>query len=138
MNLTTQVSATRTVAEIQAMPAKAHAAYTVVQYDGAGQPTTLIFELAHNTYTLPCRTEAILRALQNSPQVPRSLRSQEQATRTGRRTLKEWPAVSLSLIEMRLADAEELFMPFLVSHDQAHTTAYTVYKQQRALLETKP
>lgn len=138
MNFTTQISATRTVGEIQAMLAKAHAAYTVVKYDAVGQPITLIFEFAHNTYLLPCRSEAILKLLQSNPHVPRSLRSQEQATRVGWRILKDWLAVTLALLEMRLADPEELFMPFMVTNDQSQATAYTVYKEQRALMEKKP
>ena len=130
LNYTTQIKALKTVGEIQTMLAEAGAQAVLTEYDG-GDVSALSFRLEHNgqliSFRLPVRTEEIYVVLQNDPDIPRKLKTLEQATRVAWRIIKVWTAAQLALIEAEQADMVQAFLPYV--QDSKGQTLYERLEQ---------
>lgn len=136
LNYTTTIAAAKTVAEIQAILAKAGAEQVIVRYGKDTQPSALVFELKGEMYMLPCRAEAVHKSL-NRRGIEARYRTPEQALRVAWRILKDWVAAQAAIIETQMVNADEVFLPYMILRD--NQTVYDNFREQRAerLLEQK-
>lgn len=138
LNYTTTIAASKTVAEIQAILAKAGAEQVIIRYGKNAEPSALVFELKGEMYMLPCRSEAIYEKLRRDRSVPARLTTPEQALRVAWRILKDWTEAQAAIISTGMVDAQEAMLPYMILHE--NKTVYDNYREQRAerLLEQKP
>lgn len=142
VNYSTQISAAKTVGEMQAMLAEAGAQRIAVEYEN-GSPSALSFQLetVHGIriFTLPVNIDAMHQLLiqkERRGQLKTGLKSvrssREQAERVAWRIMKDWLAAQLALIDSAMVDITQVMLPYLrVSEDR---TLYDAY-QERELLE---
>lgn len=137
LNYSTTIAATKTVAEIQTILAKAGAEQVIIRFGKDGQPIALVFELRGEMYMLPCRAEAVHEKLRRDRAVPARLSTPEQALRVAWRILKDWTEAQAAIIATGMVDAQEVMLPYQIARDGM--TVYEVYREQRAerLLEAK-
>ena len=139
VNYTTQVPATRTVAEMQKMLAEYGATRIGVDYENQS-PSSLTFVLEvrgeMRAFTLPVNIDAMQRMM-TKKSVNRELkslsrekaRSREQAERVAWRVLKDWLAAQLALIESSMAELDQVMLPYMrVSLDG--TSLYELIRDQ--------
>ena len=138
LNYTTTIAAGKTVTEIQLMLAKAGAKQIVIRFDADAQPESLWFELNSEMYLLPCRAEKVLAILERTSGVPAKLRTPDQARRVAWRIIKDWVEAQAAIISTGMVDAQEVMLPYMITHDDK--TVYDQFREQRAerLLEQKP
>lgn len=138
LNYTTTIAATKTVAEIQGILAKAGAEQIIIRYGKDAQPSALVFELKGEMYMLPCRVEAVHKTLMADRKVPGRYSTREQALRVAWRILKDWVEAQAAIIATGMVKVEEVMLPYMIMHD--NKTVYDSFVEQRAerLLEQKP
>lgn len=136
LNYTTTVAASKSVAEIQSILAKAGAQQTVIRYGKDTQPTALVFELQGEMYMLPCRAEAVHKILKGQ-RIDARYRTVEHANRVAWRILKDWVEAQAAIIATGMVDAQEVMLPYMLLRDDQ--TVYDNFREQRAdrLLEAK-
>jgi hypothetical protein len=132
LNYTTQIAASKTVGEIQAMLGKAGATRLMLDLE-AGEPVALIFELQHRPFRLPCRHDEVFKVIKSDYSIPAKLRTPEQARRVAWRIIKDWTAAQLALIETGMVAAEEVFLPYQIV-TQSGETVYEVYLRSDRML----
>lgn len=137
LNYTTTIAATKTVAEIQTILAKAGAEQVIIRYGKNGEPTALVFELSGEMYMLPCRHGEVYKMLARTKGVPARLRTTEQASRVAWRIIKDWVEAQVAIISTGMVDAQEVMLPYMLLRDDQ--TVYDNFREQRAerLLEQK-
>ncbi len=121
-NYTSDVPVSRTIARIEECLMKAGATGILKDFAG-GRVSALCFKL--NTpqtngkeiaIRVPVNEEAIYKVLVASVRRPREgtlARLCDQASRTGWKLMQDWIEVQLSLIQMKQADALQVFLPYV-------------------------
>lgn len=126
LNYTTQISAGRTVGEVQALLAGAGATASMLQYEG-GLPVALAFRLTtaagEREFALPCRWRQVQVVLAEQRVAARYL-ADVHALNVSWRILKDWVEAQLAIVQAGLVQADEVFMPYLLT-----TGGVTVYEQ---------
>lgn len=119
LNYTTQISADKTVAEIQAILARAGALAIMTEYDAHAVLVGISFRIATpfgpTAYSLPCDVAAVNRILDKqmrAGKVPRRLVSNEQAARVGWRIIKDWVEAQLALVQTQMVTLDQVFLPY--------------------------
>lgn len=147
-NYTTEVSAQKTVGEIQNILAAHRASAILTEYDDAGKVTALSFKVKTpggiRPFRLPVNTEAVYKLLNRQRKYPieaweteRVKAQQAQAERVGWRILKDWVDAQMALIETEMVSLEEVFLPYLLVSDQK--TLYQAMNNRGFMLpEGKP
>ncbi len=109
LNYTTQISADKTVAEIQAILARSGAMAIMTEYDANTVLVGISFKIATpfgpTAYSLPCDISAVSRILDKQARagkVPRRLVTTEQAARVGWRIIKDWIEAQLALVQTQM------------------------------------
>lgn len=130
-NYTTTIKTEKTVGEIQGMLARSGA--TAVLFDFKDSEVSAIsFRLIHNgvevSFRLPANIDSIYVVLQNDPDIPRRLRTMEQAARVAWRIIKDWLRAQLAIVEAQQAEMIEVFLPYA----QNPKTGKTLFKQLEA------
>lgn len=129
LNYTTTIAVEKTVSEIQAMLADAGAQSILIEYDDDRLVSSVSFRLDYQgalvSFRLPAQIDPLYVILQNDDDVPRKLRTQEQAARVAWRIIKVWVASQLAFIEAEQVEMVEVFLPFA----QNPQTGETVFKQ---------
>jgi hypothetical protein len=137
LNYSTQIDATRTVAEMQAALAGAGASAIGTTYDG-GQPTGLTFTLptphGPRHYSLPVNVSGVERLLSRAAdrgahgKAKMSLqrfRSRQHAANVAWRVAREWLLAQLAMVEAAQVPIEEIMLPYLqVNETQTLREAY--------------
>ncbi len=130
-NYTTSIKAEKTVGEIQAMLARAGATAVLFDFDGP-DVSAISFRLLHNkimvSFRLPANIDNIYVVLQSDPDIPRRLRTTEQAARVAWRIIKDWLRAQLAIVEAEQAEMVEVFLPYA----QNPATGETLFKQLEA------
>lgn len=133
LNYTTQIKAEKTCGEIQQELAWGGAKAIMHEYDDDGVLVSLSFKIeCHGMmlgFQLPANIGKIYTILQNDKDVPRKLRTYEQAGRVAWRIIKDWVEAQLALVEAEQAEMIEVFLPYV----QDPKTGKTMYK---TMLET--
>lgn len=137
LNYTTSIAAGKTVAEIQALLAKAGAEQVIIRYGKDAEPTALVFELKGEMYMLPCRSEQVAAILRRTSGVTAKQRTPEHALKVAWRILKDWVEAQAAIISTGMVDVQEVMLPYMILHD--NKTVYDNFVESRAdrLLEDK-
>lgn len=138
LNYTTSISYDKTIAEIQRCLVS-HGANKIVTDYSDGLPTAVTFCLTMEgnmvAFALPCNYEGVLKAMQRDRKVPRRLCTDEQALRVSWRIVKDWVEAQVAIVDARLADVAEVFLPYAVTKNGQ--TLYRELKSNNTLLLTQ-
>ena len=138
LNYTTTIAASKSVAEVQHILAKAGVRQINVQYEH-GAPASLEFMLLLSNqpvyFRLPSNTHGVLEALKASPQVPRSKSTEEQARRVAWRIIKDWTAAQIAVVEAGQAEIAEVFLPYAIVYE--NQTMFQVFADSKRKLLTE-
>ena len=63
-------------------------------------------------------------AMKKDPKVPQRLCTKEQALRVSWRIVKDWVEAQMAIVEAKLADVAEVFLPYAITK-----TGTTLYKE---------
>ena len=130
-NYTTSIKTEKTVGEIQGMLARAGASAVLFDFND-GDVSAISFRLMHDgiqvSFRLPANIDNIYVVLQNDPDIPRRLRTTEQAARVAWRIIKDWLRAQLAIVESEQAEMVEVFLPYA----QNPTTGKTLFQQLEA------
>lgn len=118
LNYTTKIDSTKTISEITQCLVKHGATKIVSDYEN-GIPVSVTFTININEnpvfYSLPANYAGVLRAMEKSKSVPRSLCSKEQAIRVSWRIIKDWVEAQMAIVEADLAEMAEVFLPYAIT-----------------------
>ena len=122
LNYTTKIDADRTAAEIAKCLSMHGAQAIMTEYDEAdGYVTGLSFKIMMNeksmAFKLPCDWKPVLEILENDSDVPRPFKNREQAVRVAWRIVKDWVEAQMALVETRMVQTSEVFLPYVVMND---------------------
>lgn len=130
LNYTTQISFDKTIVEIQKVLVK-HGAHKIVTDYKNGLPTAVTFCLtidqATVAFVLPANYEGVLQAMKKDRDVPGRLCNPEQALRVSWRIVKDWVEAQMAIVEARLVDMAEVFLPYAVTKNG--DTLYQSFKR---------
>jgi len=142
LNYTTSVAVEKTVGEIQGKLARAGAQAVLTEYGPDSIIANLSFRIDHNgtpvSFRLPAQLDPIYVILQNDPNVPRKLRTREQAARVAWRIIKTWVEAQLAIIEAEQVEMVEVFLPFAQNPATGETVFAQLVKSNFALLTHMP
>jgi hypothetical protein len=118
LNYTTKIDPLKTISEIQYILAKAGARTVNIDFDDSGRPEAVTFsiKLVDNwiNFRLPSNHAGVWSVLDEDREVPRSLKTEDQARRVGWRITKDWVAAQMAIIDARQAELAEVFLPYAV------------------------
>ena len=126
----TEISATRTIGDIQSFLIRAGALQILTDYDPkTREPRGLSFTLLINSMTIPFKLPARIEPIYKILHYGRSdyaykEKDQEQAKRVAWRQLYRWVQAQVALIECGMVEAAEVFYPYLQVNAQQ-----TVYER---------
>lgn len=120
LNYTTQVSAEKSIAEIQGMLARAKAESILMDFDNAGNIVALTFRITTDFgqmgFKLPADPGPIQLALKRQVEqrlIPRRFAHDvPQARRVAWRIVKDWVEAQLALVETRMTTIDQVFLPY--------------------------
>lgn len=126
--------------EIQKYLSKGGATKIVVDYN-LGEASAITFCLRINGslvgFSLPSNHEGVLRAMRNDRKIPRSKCTDEQAKRVSWRILKDWVAAQMAIIESKMVEMQEVFLPYAITN--SGTTLYKEISENKLnLLQLNP
>jgi hypothetical protein len=130
LNYTTQIKVEKTVAEIQAVLAKAKAQAIMTEYDD-GVLSALSFRVQTAaglmTFRLPANVHKIYQVIVRDKRITPKLRTREQAARVAWRILKDWLEAQLAIVTAEMVDLEQVFLPYAQGPD-----GVTLYESLKA------
>jgi hypothetical protein len=120
LNYTTEISATKTVGEVQALLVRAGARRIMTDYDDEGNPTTITFLIAtiwgDRGFILPANIESVYKVLTkqaSQKKVAARYATREQASRVGWRIIKDWVEAQLTIIETEMVTLDQVMLPYM-------------------------
>jgi len=127
LNYTTLIDSEKTISEIQKCLVK-HGANKIVTDYKDGLPSGVTFCLMINDsmigFCLPANYAGVLLSMKNDKKVPSRLCSKEQALRVSWRIVKDWVEAQMAIVEAKLADVAEVFLPYAITK-----SGNTLYKE---------
>jgi hypothetical protein len=141
LNYTTEVSASKTISEIQDALLRANATAIITEATN-GTITGILFRIRtprgqELPFRLPAKVDEAYRVMyghQPFYQKERyGQRWREQAQRTAWRIVLTWLRAQLSIIELELAKPEEVFLPYMLN--RSGQTYFEALEQRQFLLE---
>lgn len=136
-NYTTRIASEKTILEIEALLIRKGARQIMKEYGPTAQVCKLCFMLSVKgqdlPFALPLRTESVLKILKQEKRngelrkFPNRDIDEVHASRVGWRILKDWIDAQLALVEIGMADMEEIFMPYLYN-PRSRQTLYEISK----------
>lgn len=133
LNYTTQISAEKTVAEIQSMLAKAKAQAIMTEYDADGVLVALSFRIRTvagvMTFRLPANIAKIHQVIVRDKRITPKLRTREQAAKVAWRIMKDWLEAQLAIVTAEMVEVEQVFLPYAQAPNGA--TLYESLKERR-------
>ncbi len=127
LNYTTSIDSEKSISEIQKCLVKHGASKIITDYEGE-IPCSVTFCLILKdnmvAFSLPANSAGVLQAMKNDKKVPNSKCTKEQAQRVAWRILKDWVEAQMAIVEAKLADVTEVFLPYAITKN-----GNTVYKE---------
>jgi hypothetical protein len=127
LNYTTTIDCEKTISEIMKCLVKHGATKIVVDYEES-TPSAVTFCLTINStlvaFSLPANYDGVLKAMKNDRKVPQRLLTREQALKVSWRIIKTWVEAQMAIVEAKLADIAEVFLPYAVTKNGT-----TLYKE---------
>lgn len=144
LNYTTQIAASKTIGEVQALLAKHGAVRIAIDYaDGAPSGLTFALTTPHGPrlFTLPVDVDAMHRLLIAESRAGRLrggksrsiMESRGQAERVAWRVIKDWLAAQLALVQTQMAAIDQVMLPYLHA-DRSGRTLYAAYRDRENVL----
>ena len=131
LNYTTQISAEKTVMEIQAILVKAKASAVMAEFeDSVIVRLSFKIKTAHgdHAFQLPANIDGVFAAMARDAKIPRSSKTKEQAARIAWRIIKDWVEAQIAIIEADLATLPQVFLPYMqIGPDE---TVYQRFEKQ--------
>lgn len=149
-NYTTDIHASKTIAEIQELLAKSGARAIALNYDSAGHIESLFFKLQTPDgkdfgFKLPAKPDAVYKIMyegkkivnywEESKKREAEEKRKQQALNVAWRIVKEWLEVQFALIQLNQAEAIEIFLPYMVTGE--NRTLYQDMKENQFKLVSK-
>lgn len=132
-NYTTEITALKSIGEIQKILVAHGARAIMVNYNAEQQPESLSFIIPVNQGEIPFRLPAniaavekvLLRQLTSSTyrcydrryQEQKKKKYHEQAYRTAWRIIKDWIDAQTAIIETEMVTLEQIFLPYMLVND---------------------
>ncbi len=131
-NYTSEVSAMKSIGQIQENLVVHGARAIMINYDAQKQPESMSFILVVGKNDVPFRLPAnvkkveaiLLKARVRKPETWQSnyqsfmTNIREQAARTAWRIIKDWIDAQLAIIETEMVTIEQVFLPYMVMPDE--------------------
>lgn len=141
-NYTTEISATKSIGEIQGKLIAHGASAIMLNFDAERQPKGLSFIITVKEGELPFRLPANVAAVEkillemraripetwHSDYAPFMKRIHEQAFRVAWRILRDWVDAQMAIIETEMVTIEQVFLPYFIVGDEK--TLYEVMKHK--------
>lgn len=131
-NYTTTVEVHKSLGEIQGALAGHGARKIMVDYDGEGHPTGIVFGIetpaGPRGFCLPANVEGVRAVFARQKVKAQS----GQADRTAWRNVRDWIMAQMAIIETGQVEMEEVFLPYLT--DRQGRTLYQLYQGGRLAL----
>ncbi len=135
-NYTTDIAASKTIAEVQEILAKSGARGIAFEYDNSGNIESLFFRLQIESgkevaFKLPAKPEAVYKAMfaGMSGEYAYGESRRQKSLNIAWRIMKEWLEVQFTLIKLEQAEAIEIFLPYMVTGQ--NRTLYQDMKQNQ-------
>jgi hypothetical protein len=135
LNYTTSIEAEKTINEITKCLVKHGASKVVVDYkDQLPSAVTFCLTVDGNmvAFALPANYEGVLSCMKKDGKLPLRLLTKEQALRVSWRIIKDWVEAQMAIVEAKLADAAEVFLPYAVTKNGS--TLYREIKSNGMLM----
>lgn len=132
-NYTTEISAMKSIGEIQGNLVAHGARAIMINYDATKQPESLSFIIQIKNDAIPFRLPANVAAVEKvlerqlssssyrsydqEYQQQRKKKRHEQAFRVAWRILKDWVDAQMAIIETEMVTLQQVFLPYLVVKD---------------------
>ncbi len=117
LNYTTRIHYEKSIMEIRQQLVQHGATRIVSDYNGL-IPTAIRFSLPVNgqevAFSLPANYRGVLASLEANPDVQKRYRNEEHALNVSWRIIKDWVEVQMALVEVRLAEVAEVFLPYAI------------------------
>jgi hypothetical protein len=113
-NYTSSVPADRSIMKIERMLVDAGATNISRAYENQ-EVSGFMFQLGNMIFKLPSKVKAVEETLLSEMKRPRRetiARITDQARRTAWRILDEWVAIQISMVRLKQAEAQEVFLPY--------------------------
>lgn len=127
LNYTTSIAAEKTAQEIQVKLVKASASAVLMEYENCVL-SHLSFKVSTKhgemAFRLPANIDGVLKAIQRDSDVPKKLKTRDQAARVAWRIVKDWVEAQLAIIEADMATLPQVFLPYMQTN-----TGETVYQR---------
>jgi hypothetical protein len=118
LNYSTKIDSIKTIGEITQCLVK-HGANKIVSDYENGIPVSVTFTIMLKDnpvfYSLPANYNGVLKAMEKTKGVARSLCTKEQAIRVSWRIIKDWVEAQMAIVEADLADIAEVFLPYAIT-----------------------
>lgn len=129
LNYTTEIPATKSMAEIQQLLVKAKASAMMTEFDGAGNAVALSFRVmtqyGQMAFTLPANPKPIVEILNRQSStgiIPRRYKNDvDQARRVAWRIVKDWVEAQLAIVETGMVTIDQVFLPYAQNPDTGET-----------------
>ena len=136
LNYSTKIAASKTAMEIVSKLAKAGARQVLTDYGDTGSITGISFAFPDGTgelrkYSLPVDVPAVEKVLR-SQNVPRPLKTTEQAERVAWRILKDWIEAQIAILETGMVTFDQVMLPYMMIPGG---TVYELYRNHQLELE---
>jgi len=136
-NFSTSINPEKTISEIEKMLASYGATKIMKQYDNEGNPILLAFIIQTSHGEMPIKLPINIEGIQSvfkeqvsKGNLPKSYwDSKEQAMKVGWRILKDWIDVQLTMLQVKNAKIEQIFLSYIydVASDK---TMYEVIEEK--------
>lgn len=139
LNYTTKIDPHKTVAEIQRILAKGGATSIKTDYaDGLPVAISFLAIIGERSvpFKLPADFDGVHRVLLRDSDVPRGLKTMEQAQRVAWRVVKDWVEAQMAFIQSGQASLAQLFLPHAINQDSGRTVYEEVAADPRFLLDS--
>lgn len=135
LNYTTKISAAKTAMEIVSHLAKAGARQVLTDYNDRGGIVAISFAYPDaqgelQKYRLPVDVAAVEKVMR-SQNIPRPLKTTEQAERVAWRILKDWVEAQLAILETGMVVFDQVMLPYMMIPGG---TVYELYRNQQLAL----
>lgn len=115
LNYRTEISAEKSIGEIQARLAKAGAQAIMSEYE-QGVLSQLSFRISTQhgvmSFRMPANIDGVYKLLQANKKLSGKEKSREQAARVAWRIIKDWIEAQLAIIEADMATLAQVFLPY--------------------------
>ena len=133
-NYTTDISADRSILEIEKFLTLFGAGAIIKEYTPDGRVHSLMFKLQDDAFKLPANVSGVKEVLYKSSRSAHSgdgaKRREERAYRVAWRIIKDWVHAQLSLIASGQAQPQEIFLPYMFD---GKTTFFQRFEAERLL-----